>query len=188
MPAVAQLLVDLRRALETNANEHQLLSVIDESLSSLRASYRTCRSEFSDEAVAFLKSLTPVQESLRQFIEAVEEIDEVRTRDDAQELAARFGELKERLTPHLAAKRAEKEFREMLAKASTLAFAAVATSERAFRHLCFQLESQVQGCQDCGNKMALRESQRGYFWGCSAFPTCFKRRWLSAKEFRFLFP
>jgi len=188
MPSISELVADLGRALATNANECQLLGLIDDGLSSLRASYRAHRPEFTEETVAFLKSLTPVQESLREFIEATEEKDWVRTHDDAQELAARFWELKERLTPHFVAKRAEKEFRELVAKAPSLPFAAVATGEAAFRQLCSGLESKVQPCQKCGSKMVLRESQHGYFWGCSAFPTCFSKRWLSAEESSCLFP
>ena len=184
MHSVSELLADLHRTLETNANEHQLLNLIDESLSF----YRERRAEFTGETVAFLESLMPIQDSLREFIEAVEEKNWVRTRDDAHELAARFGELKERLTPHFVAKRAEKEFREVVAKAQSLPFAAVVAGETTFRHLCSQLESSVKPCQKCGNKMVLRESQHGYFWGCSTFPKCFSRRWLSAEESKRLFP
>lgn len=188
MPSASDLLADLHRALETNANERQLLEFIGECLSSLRAMYRNSRADFTHEAVAFLKSLTSVQGSLREFAEAIEEKDWVRTRDDAQELAARFGELSERLSPHFVAKRAEKEFREVVAKAQSLPFAAVVAGEANFRHLCFQLENAVQPCQKCGRKMVLRESHHGYFWGCSTFPKCFSRRWLSAEESKCLFP
>jgi len=187
MPSVSDLLADLHRALETSANERQLLVFISECLSSLRALYREHRAEFSDEAVVFLKSLVSVQDSLREFIEAVEEKDWVRTRDDTQELAARFGELKERLSPHFVAKRAEKEFREVVEKGQSLPFAAVVAGEAQVRQQCSQLESTVQPCQKCGSKMVLRESQHGYFWGCSTFPKCFSRRWLSAEESKCLF-
>lgn len=188
MPSASDLLADLHRSLETNANERQLLEFIGECLSSLRAMYRNSRAGFTDEVVAFLKSLTSVQDCLREFVEAMEEKDWVRTRDDAQEIAARFGELAERLSPHLVAKRAEKEFREVAARAQALPFAAVVAGEAEFRHQCSQLERAVQPCQKCGSKMVLRESQHGYFWGCSTFPKCFSRRWLSVEESKCLFP
>jgi hypothetical protein len=188
MPSVSELLADLHSALETNANERKLLDFIDECLSLLRTIYRERRAEFTDEAIVFLKSLTSVQDSLRELIEAIEDKDWIRTRDDAQELAARFGELKERLTPHFVAKRAEKEFREVVANAQSLPFAAVVAGEANFRHLCSQLESSMKPCQKCGSKMVLRESQHGYFWGCSTFPKCFSRRWMSAEESKCLFP
>jgi hypothetical protein len=188
MPSVSDLLADLHRTLETNANERQILEFIGDCLSSLRTMYQNDRAEFTDEVVVFLKSLTLVQDSLREFVEALEEKEWIRTRDDAQELAARLGEFKERLSPHFVAKRAEKELREIVAKAQSLPFAAVVASDANLRHRCLQLEAAVQPCQKCGNKMVLRESQHGYFWGCSTFPKCFSRRWLSAKESKCLFP
>jgi len=188
MPSVSEIHAALHRALETNANERQLLDFIDDRLSLLLAIYRERRAEFTDETVVFLRSLTPVQDSLREFIEAVEEKDSIRTRDDAQELAARLAELTERLAPHLVAKRADKEFREVVANAQSLPFAAVVAGEANFRHRHSQLESSAPLCQKCGNKMVLRESPHGYFWGCSTFPKCFSRRWLSAEESECLFP
>lgn len=188
MPSASDLLAEIHRSLETNANERQLLEFIGERLSSLRAMYRNSRDEFTDEVVAFLKSLASVQDCLREFVEAMEDKDWVRTRDDAHEIAARFGELAERLNPHLVAKKAEKEFREVVARAQSLPFAAVVAGEAEFRHQCSQLERATQPCQKCGSKMVLRESQHGYFWGCSTFPKCFSRRWLSAEESRCLLP
>lgn len=188
MPSISGLLAELRRALQENSNERQLLDFISESLSSLRTMYRNNRAAFPDEVVSFLKSLTSVQEALRELAEAVEEKNWVRTRDDAQALAGQFGELKERLSPHFVAKRAEKEFREAVEKAQSLPFAAVISGEANFRRLCSQLESVVRPCQKCGSKMVLRESRHGYFWGCSMFPKCFIRRWLSAEESKCLFP
>jgi len=188
MPSASNLLADLHRALEKNTNERQLLELIDEYLSSPRALYRNSRADFPDEVVAFLKSLTSVQDSLRELVEAIEEKDWVRTRDDAQELAARFRELGERLSPYAVAKRAEKEFREVVAKAQSLPFVTAVTEEANFRHMRSQLESAVRPCLKCGRKMVLRESHHGYFWGCSTFPECFSRRSLSAEESKCLFP
>jgi hypothetical protein len=188
MTYVSKLIADIHIALEENANERQLLNFIEESLCLLRTIYRESRAEFTDEAILFLKLLTSIQDSLRELIETIEEKDWIRTRDDAQELAARFAELKERLTPHLVSKRAEKELREVVAGAEFLPVAAVVASETNFRDLRSQLESRVQPCQKCGSKMLIREGQHGFFWGCSAFPKCFSRRSMSAEESKCLFP
>lgn len=188
MPSASDLLADLHHALERNANEHQLLDVIGECLSSLRAMYPHSRAEFTNEVVAFLNSLKSVQGCLCEFVDALEEKEWVRTRDDAQEIAARFGELAECLSPYLVAKRAEKEFREIVARAQALPFAAVVAGEAEFRHQCSQLQIAVQPCQKCGSSMVLRKSKNGYFWGCSTFPKCFSRRYLSAEESKCLVP
>lgn len=186
MSSASDLVADLHRALETNANEQQLLEYIAECLSSLRALYREHRTEFTDEVVVFLKSLASVQDSLRELIEAVEDKDGVRTCDDAQELAARFGELTERLSPHFVAKRAEKEYREVVEKSESLPPAADVARDAQLQRLIRKLESKADPCQKCRSKMVLREGQYGYFWGCGTFPKCFSTRWLSAEESRSL--
>ncbi|MDR2507801.1 MAG: topoisomerase DNA-binding C4 zinc finger domain-containing protein [Candidatus Accumulibacter sp.] len=188
MLLISGVITELRIALETNANEVKLLTFIDERLSCLRACYRQRQNEFTEETVSFLKSLAPVQEALRDLAEAVEETEWVRTRDDAQELAARFMELKDRLTPHLVAKRAEKEIRELVERTKSLPFLAIVAEEAEFRRRRVQLESAARPCHRCGAKMALRESQNGYFWGCGTFPQCFGKRWLSHDEAKCLFP
>ncbi len=188
MSYISEAIAEIHMALDSNPNERHLLDLIDQNLTSLRSRYRTHRSEFTDGAIQFLKSLSPFQEALREFIDAIEEKDWIRTRDDAQELAGRFGELRDRLFPHLVFKRAEKELREVTSKAQSLPFAAVVAGEAEFNRRLAHLERNAQPCQKCGAKMALRESQHGYFWGCSTFPQCFSRRWLSSEESEFLFP
>jgi len=152
-----------------------------------RYRYRNSKVDFTGEVVEFLQSVRSIQDALREFIEATAEKDWIRTRDDAQELAGRFGELAQRLSPYLVEKRAKKELREVVAIGKVLPFAAVASGEANFRRLLSKLESAALQCQKCGGNMVLRESQHGYFWGCSAFPTCFGKRCLSAEEFKCLF-
>jgi len=182
MPSIAETIEDIHTQFKSNANEHQLLILIERSLDSLRSQYRMHKNEFSDDTVHFLKSLSALQESLREFIEAIEEKKWVRTRDDAQELAGQLGELRDKLSPHLVAKRAEKELREIIAKAQSLPFAAVVAGESELQKQRARLERAAKRCNNCGARMVLRESQHGYFWGCSTFPTCFARRWLSPED------
>jgi hypothetical protein len=182
MPSVTEVITELHAALDSSSNERQLLDFIDQHLFPLRVRYREHRDEFTDDVILFLKSLVSVQGTLREFIEATEDEEWVRTRDDAEELATRFGELRDRLSPHFVAKRADKEIREMIAKAQSLPFAAVASGEADFLRRAARLQSKAQPCPKCGSKMVLRESQHGYFWGCNRFPACFGKRWLSAEE------
>ena len=182
MRTVSESIADLHTMLATNANEHQLLELIEDRLPLLRSSYLKYKTEFTDDTIVFLKSLAPVKNALRELIEAIDEKDWVHTRDDAQELASRFGNIGEQLSPHLVAKRAEKEMRELVAKAKSLPFAAVARSEADFHRRRAQAESSTKPCQKCGAKMVLCKSQHGYFWGCSTFPQCFNKRSLSKEE------
>ncbi len=183
-----QTIEELQTALDGNANEKQLLDLLDRNLDLLRSQYRTQKTAFSDATIDFLKSMARLQEALREFIDAIEEKEWVRTRDDAQELAGRLGDLRDRLSPHLVAKRADKEMREMIARSHSLPFAAAVAGETDFQKRRACLESTAKLCGKCGAKLTLRESQNGYFWGCSTFPACFFRRWLSSKEEKILFP
>lgn len=186
MGSTSETIEELRNALATCADERKLLELVDDSLSLLRARYRQFRSEFSEESIQFLKALSLVQDALREFADAIEDKNWVHSRDDAQELACRFGELGERLSPHLVAKRAAKETRELLSKAQSLPFSAVCAGESDFHRRISQLEAAGKKCRKCGSKMVLRESQYGYFWGCSTFPQCFSRQWLSGEESKLL--
>lgn len=182
MMSISETIESLRVALSTCTDEHKLLALISEQLSLLRSSHRQSKSDFTNESIQFLKSLNVVESALREFIEALDEKDLIHTHDDAQELACRFGELGEQLAPYLVTKRAEKEMRELISKAKTLPFSAVRAGEIDFHHRLSHLENSGKKCRKCGAKMVLRESQHGYFWGCSTFPKCFGKRWLSSEE------
>lgn len=182
MSTAPDLIAEIHSALDSNTREFELLALIENRLTVLRQRYKTHRNEFSSEGIEFLRSLSPLQEALREFGETIDEKDWVRTRDDAQEIASRFSDLAELLSPYLVSKRAEMEIRDVLAKAKTLPFAAVSAGEAEFKRRFFALESTAKPCLKCGAKMVLRESQYGYFWGCSTFPRCFSRKWLTKEE------
>lgn len=176
MLSVVELVAQLRTTLGSNAKEAEVLDVIDRNLSSLRAIYPERRREFSEETIHFLRSVTQIRDALRDFIETTEEITCIRTRDDAQELASRISEIGDRLRPHLVAKRAEKETRELVAKAVSLPFAAILGREIDLHRELVKLEGNMKPCRKCGIRMVLRESQHGFFWGCSTFPECFENK------------
>lgn len=188
MPSISEAICELHAALDSNTNENQLVELIEQRLSFLRASYREHWEEFKDEDIQFLKSLVPLQEALREFIEAIEDKRKIRTREDARELADCFSEIRERLNPHLVVKRVDKEIREVIAGMQSLPFTAVVTGDAALLRRVGQLQSNAQPCHKCGSKMVLREGPSGYFWGCGSFPRCFSRRGLSTEDSKFLYP
>lgn len=182
MRSVLEDVSELRATLGASADEHELLGMIKQKLRDLRAAYRNQKEDFSAEVVAFLKDVAALEGVLREFIDALDDMAWVRTRDDAQELATRFQELSERLRPHLVTKRAEKEVRELVERSKSLPFAAVAEADADYRRRLARLEQHAPVCHRCKNKMVLRESQHGLFWGCSSFPQCFARSWLTKAE------
>jgi len=68
MVAISETIEALRVALGTCTDEHKLLVLINKRLSLIRSIYRQSKSEFSNESIRFLKSLTVVESALREFI------------------------------------------------------------------------------------------------------------------------
>ncbi len=57
MRPVLEDIAELRAKLSANANEHELLEIIAQKLSGLRASYRQHKKDFTPEIVDFLKNV-----------------------------------------------------------------------------------------------------------------------------------
>lgn len=67
MMSISETIEALRVALGTYTDELKLLALISEQLPLLRLSYRKARSEFTNESIQFLKSLTVVEGTLCVF-------------------------------------------------------------------------------------------------------------------------
>jgi hypothetical protein len=188
MSELDELLSELKSGLLTLANERTLIELIDSRLCRLRVLYRTQRAEFLATEVEFLRSLNGVQAELRTFVDLLEEKDDIRTREDAEEFAACLTGVKQHLEPHLVAQRAAKELREVIARSRDLPSAARMSRDAQYRLLCREFEANAEACRKCGHRMVLRQQDSDPFWGCSQFPRCFNKRKLSARETQLLFP
>ena len=180
--SVDQSVSELKSALEKTFDEDALLEFVGKKLASLREIYRSQKDQFTPDAIDFLKKVARIEKALHEFIEALAEKSWIRTRDDAHELATRFQEVSERLAPHVVAQRAAKEVREMVERSKSLPAAAVVEKDADYLRRIVRVEAQSRVCRKCGSKMVLRGSQYGLFWGCSTFPTCFGRTWLTKEE------
>ncbi|OGU24617.1 MAG: hypothetical protein A2580_13420 [Hydrogenophilales bacterium RIFOXYD1_FULL_62_11] len=67
MMSISEAIEALRVALGTYTDELKLLALISEQLPLLQLSYRKARSEFTNESIQFLKSLTVVEGTLCVF-------------------------------------------------------------------------------------------------------------------------
>ncbi len=182
MATVAEQVLALQRTLSTVARERDLLAAVDQSLLALRHAYARNRAEFSAETVSFLVTVRTLHDTLPQFIDALEEKECIATREDAEDLMVRLDELGADLRPFRVAMRVDKEVRELAAAARNLppAAAVAATSDQRERVLF--LEREAPPCSRCGAPRVIRGRPSGRFWGCSTFPGCWSRRWLSKAE------
>lgn len=181
MKTVAEIVSSLRKELAQSSEENKLLAFVRQTLDELREKYKSEKSSFSAQEITFLSEVSrTVGITLQDFIDALEEASVIQYQEDAQEVAIRFSEIAERLSPYLVAKRAQKEARELIEKFHELPSRKTGAAETRLK----QLEHLAPICpihKEHG-KMKLRESQFGVFWGCDTFPLCFGKRSLTKKE------
>ncbi len=182
MSGVNEVVAELRALLKSCPKEQELLESIEDALQRLRAVYRCRKDDFTPEVLTFLKGMSPVADALREFVDVLQGMEDVRTCDDAEELAAQLHQVAEQLGDYTVRKRVEKEIRELVEQAKVLPSAETVRSDAELRRKILLLERQAQPCRRCNSSMVLRESQHGYFWGCAQFPQCFGKRWFTKEE------
>jgi hypothetical protein len=176
----------LKQGIATMADEVKLQDLILWSLQELRAHYRQSSDRFSQDLVAELQRAARLAEAIHEFRDAVDDASDARTRDEAMDLARQLESLRARLWPPVLAKRLDKELRELGERAASLPEAHILKRGAVRRRIVVKLESAAPPCTRCGNRVVLRETADGAFWGCSTFPRCFSSRPLKADEWKSL--
>jgi hypothetical protein len=121
-------------------------------------------------------------DAIHEFKDAQEDARDVRTRDEAAEVLARFDALRERLWTPFLVQRLQKEIREVVEKAASLPDSDSLRHNAKRKRLLFELESHAPKCYRCNGRMVIRETRASTFWGCSDFPKCFARQWLTKQQ------
>lgn len=159
------LLCAVRAILANSLATSEFVNLLPALLSHLRLAYKRDPKSFNAEAIADLKHAAKAAEIVREFTELLEEVEDMRTRDDAVQLIARLELVASQLKGYAFADRVAKEVREILEKYSSLPWESDVQRRRVL--------GRAPHCQKCGSPMTLRESSYGPFWGCAAFPRCF---------------
>jgi hypothetical protein len=168
---VENTLADLKLSLETIISEEALLHMITERVTALRQSFPSNRRLFTPGHIEFLKSLSPVSEQLRFFIELKEELADVGSLDDYAAAMSRLTEIKGALGTFAVRKRVMKEIRELNERLPTIRERDGAGREARVKARIFDLEQNPRRCRH-NHAMAIREGRYGYFWGCTRYPFC----------------
>jgi hypothetical protein len=169
----------LRLALDKVADEGRIHDYILSVLQDLRNEYRRSPISFSSDAIHCLKRISELADAIHEFKEAQEDAWDARTNDEAAEVLGRFDGLREKLWPPLLGLRLDKEIRQLVEKSTSLPSSDSLRRNAERKRLVFDLESQAPMCGRCGERMVLRETRASAFWGCSTFPKCFARQWLT---------
>jgi hypothetical protein len=178
---VRKTIDDLRLSLEHVIAEEELLQIIFRGLETLRQSFLSDRLQFSPTDINFLQSLSSISDNLRKFIELKEELLEVRSLMEFEDLMDRLTHTNEALAGFRVATRVAKEIRELREKLPTLRDhdEAHKTFHRSSRIV--DLEQKPPRCSK-NHPMVVRDGRHGYFWGCSRYPLCMGRAQLTAEQ------
>jgi hypothetical protein len=175
-------LVQVLREVHSEEELHKTLST---QLDILRDIYRHNRAAFSQEHIAFLKTVGQMDKAVMTFIELKEELEDVHDIEDYVRLMTILGDLQNALRGSAVAKRVEKEMRELRERLPDLEQRNIVLQGMKISAKIIQLEHNAPHCRR-GHRMIIRVAESEYFWGCSKFPHCFFTRKLSRGEEDFL--
>ena len=165
--------------------EEELHKTLSTQLDVLRDIYRHNRAAFSQEHIAFLKTVGQMDKAVMTFIELKEELEDVYDIEDYTRLMAILEDIQNALRGSAVAKRVEKETRELREKLPDLAQQNIVVEGMKISAKIRQLERNAPNCKR-RHRMIIRQGESEYFWGCSEFPHCFLTERLTRKEEEFL--
>jgi hypothetical protein len=168
---VRKTIDDLRFSLEHITAEEELFRAITDQLVALRRSFPSQRPLFTPTDIDFLKSLTPISDHLRAFIELKEELPNVDSLKEYTQIVSWLTHIKDALGRVPVAKRVGKEIRELNERLPAIRDKDEAQRKFRLNARIFDLEQNPRLCQR-HHPMVIREGQHGYFWGCTRYPFC----------------
>jgi hypothetical protein len=189
---VRQSIDELRSSLEHITAEDELLRVIADRLSSLRQSFPSHRSLFTESDLEFLKNLGTISGHLRAFLELKEDLVSVNSLDEYEDIVRRLSRAKKALACFPVARRIAKEIRGLAEKLPVIRQQDEARRQFRLNARILDLEQNrrdlEQNLRRCPRRhlMVIREGTRGHFWGCSQYPFCSATAQLTPEENHFL--
>jgi radical SAM superfamily enzyme with C-terminal helix-hairpin-helix motif len=175
-----------RKQLDEQTNEHDLQQCLMNILTDAETLYRADRTQFSEKIIVELQGVRDCQQALEEFLEVCEDLADVRSKEEARELKDQLREISSHFEHHAVRGRIEKEYRELSQKRIDLPSEAVAHAETKLKSHIAQLNSSPPDCTVCGSPLVLHLGRRKPFWGCSTFPKCYGKKWLSKDQREFL--
>lgn len=152
----------------------------------LRSDWKSKQEEFTADDVVTLKDIGGILDAISEFIEEQEGFEYISSKEEVDEVIGRLYYITEKVDGLNVSSRVHKEIRELLERKSTLPSRASSQREFELKRAVANLDANAPACKKCGSTMVLRESNSDYFWGCSTFPKCWGKKWLTNEELRFL--
>lgn len=174
---VAAVLADVRRVLASEDRCDVLVKGLLRVLDELRATYRVSPAAFGKADVAFLSNVNDVLHAIEEFEGIRTGVREVRTTDEYEDVRGALMELLVRIGDAAVARSVRRELSDLVRREKTFVNDALEVHTLKSSPLA-RLEAQAPRCM-CGSLMTLRDHDEGYFWGCSTFPVCWRKRRLT---------
>lgn len=177
-----QKIQDLKRLTYTEVNEKNIIEKGKSIFDDISEQMGNNRSQFSDPQIELIDDLTDIRKVLKRFVEEQADFAHIATREEVDEVVGRLYEVVERVEGLAVEGRVNKEIRELVERKASLPHEAGMKKSSELQSAIRRLSGNSPPCYKCGKIMVLRDSEHGYFWGCSTFPTCFAKKSLTKKE------
>lgn len=119
---------------------------------------------------------------LKNASDAIEDMEDVKSKEHATELAHTFHELAIIFSDYPISSCLRRHKQSMLNKSKQLKSEVVSNTDANLCKSISRLESNAGRCK-CGNgRRVIQKGKFGYLWGCSNFPVCFFKRALTTAE------
>lgn len=179
---IKEAIQNLNDIVHKEINEKILTSKGEELIGSLRECWKIQRDNFSEGDIQLLKKISYQLEALQDFIEILEDFPYLTTKDDVDETIGSLYSVVEKVDDLAVNARIQKEIRELIERKSSLPSKIEREGDKNLSDAINRLDSNAPICKKCGSSMVIREGNGAYFWGCSMFPKCWGKQWLSQFE------
>lgn len=179
-------LAAVRERLSLETDELVLRTFLDATLSDFDRLIRESGVRASDNVIAEIKTAQSCRRAIVEFIEICEDIEDMRTKEEAQDLLRRLEETKVALQGFAVCARVEREYRHLLEALPRLPSGGTDPYGMKLNQKKNQLNRRAPACPACGERMMVASSQENAWWVCSTFPMCFEKQWMTRDDKEYL--
>jgi hypothetical protein len=182
---IKAMIAAVRAVLADTVSEERVYTLTQDWLLTLRDEYKLQPGQFQEDDIVFLKNVRDLGSRLRRFINLQEELSGPIGLKDHNEAMRELKAMRKEFEGFAVARRVEKEIRQLQARrCEVLEYEQLRKNSRRTNQM-IDLEKAVERCpNDTRHRLLIKGDERGYFWGCSAFPDCWYSRRLTPAEVR----
>ena len=176
----------LDKFISEEVNEKILVTEGRKLLDTLREDWRSNRTSFSEDDLVFLQKTVRLLNEVENFIYEQKDFDLISSKEEVEEVIVRLHDILENTSELEITTRIRKEIRELLERKTVLPNRGQTKKDKQLLRALSILGSNSFDCNKCGANMVLRDGPNLPFWGCSTFPACWGKKYLTKDELSML--